>query len=297
MLNALLERIHPEMLEAVVSRLYGRATSSFYRMGEEACRAHVDTTLTALRRDLAAGKQDALRECTQGLLEELSGEGLIFADLKFFAQTLRKVVQSTLEASSEASSAIGPGDWRQPVDDWFFELVLVSTMRFLARREEYLQKRTVKFELERLESQLGELQDALAEKTQLLEVIRQASTPIAPVVRGILVVPLVGMFDTFRAEVLTEKLLEEVSRLHARAVILDISGVPVFDTESAQLIIRLARAVRLLGTEIFLVGMSPENARTIVELGIDLVGLKTLGTLQAGLAQALVLQRLKITSF
>lgn len=126
--------------------------------------------------------------------------------------------------------------------------------------------------------------------------IRQASTPIAPVVRGILVVPLVGVFDAFRAEVLTEKLLEEVARVHARSVILDISGVPMFDTESAQLIIRLARTVRLLGTEIILVGMSPGNARTIVDLGIDLVGLRTLGTLQDGLAQALVLQRLQIVA-
>jgi rsbT co-antagonist protein RsbR len=113
-------------------------------------------------------------------------------------------------------------------------------------------------------------------------------------VQGIHVVPLVGMFDAFRAELLTEKLLHEVARVHARAVILDISGVPVFDTEAAQLIIRLARAVRLLGTEVIVVGMSSENARTIVELGVDLSGLATLGTLQDGVAHALLRQRLEI---
>ncbi|MFV8756166.1 STAS domain-containing protein [Nannocystaceae bacterium ST9] len=276
------------IVDSVSDRLSARPTSVFGRLGAERWRAYVFGLLDALARDLAAGKREVVRQATQSLIEGLSGEGLTFADLRFLAQTLRARVH---EAMQDEPDAI---ELRPQIDEWFFELVLVLTMRFMARREEFLQARTVKLELQQLESQLGDLQSALEEKTRLLEVIRQASTPIAPVVQGILVVPLVGMFDTFRAEMLTERLLSEVSRVHARAVILDISGVPVLDTQSAQLIIRLARSVRLLGTEIFVVGMSPDNARTIVALAVDLRGLRTLGTLQDGLAQALVLQRLRI---
>jgi anti-anti-sigma regulatory factor len=78
--------------------------------------------------------------------------------------------------------------------------------------------------------------------------------------------------------------------------ILDISGVPVFDTDAAQLIIRLARLVGLLGAKIILVGMTPNNARTIVDLGIDLDQIVTSHALQDGLRTALALQRMKIVS-
>jgi rsbT co-antagonist protein RsbR len=52
--------------------------------------------------------------------------------------------------------------------------------------------------------------------------------------------------------------------------------------------------VRLLGATLILVGLSPGVAATIVELGVDLTGLVTLGTLQAGLAHALKLRKLQI---
>jgi anti-anti-sigma factor len=281
-----LEQHHSAIVEAVTARLFARKTSAFRRMGEDACRAQVEAAVGALRDDLESGKRDAVRAAVQALVEGLADANLTFADLRFFALTLREVLRSAVEAE--------PADLRLRVDDWCFELVLVCTMHFTIQREELLQKRSMKLELHQLESQLAELKAALGEKTRLLEMIRQASTPIAPVVEGIVVVPLVGMFDAFRAELLTEKLLHECSRLRARAVILDISGVPVFDTHAAQLIIRLAHAVRLLGTELILVGMSPETARTIIDLGIDLTHLKTLATLQDGLAQALLRQRLRI---
>ena len=281
-----LEQQHPAIVETATARLCGRSTSAFGRLGEQACRAHVDAIFGALRVDLASGKRDALRTTVQALIEELAGIGMTFSDLRFFAQTLREIVLRVVESDT--------AELRLQVDDWLFELVLVCSMNFAVQREELLQKRSVKLELQQLESQLSELKVALGEKTQLLEVIRQASTPIAPVVAGILVVPLVGVFDAFRAQLVTEKLLHEVSSARARAVILDVTGVPVFDTEAAQLIIRLASTVRLLGAEMILVGMSPENARTIVDLGIDLARFKTFGTLQAGLAQALLQQRLRI---
>jgi rsbT co-antagonist protein RsbR len=266
--------------DSVVAALLARTSRIFNHVGEEVCRGHVDAMLAALERDLAAGKPQAIRAAARALVEDLAGRGLTFSDLRFFVQTFRDSVREVLSSAE--------------LEDWLFELVQLCTMRFIVAREDQLQQRSVKLELSRLESQLSDLTAALEEKTRLLEVIRQASTPIVPVVRGIHVVPLVGMFDSFRARVLTEKLLNEVARVHARVVILDISGVPVFDTDVAQLIIRLARAVRLLGTEIFMVGMSAQNARTIVELGVDLSGLQTFGTLQDGVAQALVLQGLRI---
>lgn len=286
---AWLERSQAGLVDELSRRLPSRAGSIFRVVGEVVCRSLAEQAIEALRRDLQAGKREAVRELAQALLRELATKGLNFADLRFFAQTLRTIVHASAEASSEVEA-----EQRRRIDDWMFDLLLVSTMHFMSQREESLQERAAQLEVRQMESQLSELKAAFEEKTQLLELIRQASTPIAPVVDGILVVPLVGVFDAFRAEILTEKLLQSVTTARARVVILDITGVPVFDAEAAQLVIRLAQAVRLLGSEMMLVGVSSEIARTIVELGVDLKGLKTLGTLQTGLAQALAVRRLKI---
>jgi anti-anti-sigma factor len=283
-----LDRSLSLLADGVTDQLVSRASSVFGRVGRDVCRQHVVALLDAVRSDLVAGKREALRGVVQSMIAELFARDLTFADLRHLAQTLRKRLIEAVEPDPDS------GDLLRALDGWLFDLVLVLTMGFVAGRDEIQQKQTAKHEIQRLESQLGDLQAALEEKTHLLEIIRQASTPIAPVVEGILVVPLVGTFDSIRAENLTEKLLQEVARVHAKAAILDISGVPVFDTTAAQLIIRLARAVRLLGTDVFLVGMSPETARTIVALDVDMSGLRTLGTLRDGLAQALVLQRMKI---
>lgn len=285
---AWLDESRARLVAELADRMSEKTGSAFRVVGVEVCRRHADAAVAALRADLSANKRDAGRAAVLALVDELAPTGLSFADLRFYVQSLRRLALAALaDAPSEA-------DARPQVEEWCFELALVVATRFVVRREQALQEQAAKLEIEKLESQLDELSAALAEKTRLIEMIRQASTPIVPVVEGILVVPLVGVFDSFRAGILTEKLLQEVARMRARVVIVDISGVPLFDGEAAQLVIRLTQAVRLLGTTMILVGVSPAIAGTIVALGVDLSGLKTLGTLQDGLGHALALQRLAI---
>jgi len=276
--------------DGLATQLTTRKGSAFRVIGESATRAYAAALLVALRTDLQTGTHEAIRDAVLTLVEELSPKGLKFSDLRLFANGLRTLVLAAFDTTS------GPEASQRQIEAWFFELMTLCSVRYLAQQEANIQERAEKLEVTRLESQLGELKAAFEEKTRLLEVIRQASTPIAPVVNGILVVPLVGFFDAFRAEVLTEKLLQEVARAGTAVVILDISGVPVFDTNAAALTIRLAQALRLLGAEMILVGVSPRVARTIVELGIDFAGLRTRSTLQDGLSLALQARRLKITS-
>ena len=278
------EAARAEIVDAVARRLSARTGSVFSDAGEAACRAHLETSLTALRDDLETHKFAAQRAAALALVEDMSPRGLGFADLRSFVQSLRAAV---LAAPALAGQ-------RSEVEAWFFELAMVSTMRFVAHREAVIQEQAARLEVEHLESQLGELKAAFAEKTELLERIRQSSTPVAPVVEGILVVPLVGLFDAMRAELLTDRLLQEVTRARASVVILDISGVPAFDAQAAELIVRLAGAARLLGAALILVGVSPATARTMVEMAVELRGLRTMGSLQDGLALALRMRRLKI---
>ena len=117
--------------------------------------------------------------------------------------------------------------------------------------------------------------------------IRELSTPIIPVYAGILVLPLVGAIDSRRATEVTERLLEAIAAEQAETVIIDITGVSMIDTSTANHLLMTTRAAGLLGSHVVLVGMGPEVAQTIVQLGIELQGLTTLANLQAGIAYAL----------
>lgn len=280
------EAVKTSLTEAFARRLSARAGSVFRIIGEDACGSLASATLAAFHEDLTNNRREAVRVVMRDLVQGLSPRGLGFADLRLFAQSLRTLVQGAVDEAQQSDAA----EQRQ-IDHWLYEVLMVGTMGFVAQREQVALDLAAKQEVRRLESQLVELQQAFAEKTHLLEVLRQASTPIAPVADGILVVPLVGVFDTFRAQLLTEKLLQRVAVAQSSVVIVDISGVPMFDIEAAQLVIRLAQAVRLLGTEMILVGVSATIARAIIELDVDLGGLRTLGTLQDGLAKAQVLKQ------
>jgi rsbT co-antagonist protein RsbR len=108
-----------------------------------------------------------------------------------------------------------------------------------------------------------------------------------PVQEGILVMPLIGAIDSERAALLMDSLLRAIERHRARIVIMDVTGVPLVDSQVAQTLMQAADAARLLGTKTILVGVRPELAQTIVGLGLDLRGLVTCADLQSGVGYAL----------
>lgn len=124
--------------------------------------------------------------------------------------------------------------------------------------------------------------------------IRELSTPLLPLYDGILALSLVGTIDSHRAGQILEALLTGISAQQAEVVIIDITGVPVVDTSVAQHLIQSARAARLLGAHVVLVGIGPEIAQTLTQLGADLSGITTRANLQAGVQYALELRGLAI---
>lgn len=124
-------------------------------------------------------------------------------------------------------------------------------------------------------------------RTNLLETIRELSTPVLPIHDGVLVVPLVGHMDSQRSSQLTEALLSSIERHRAEMVIIDITGLEIIDTAVASHLIQTTQAAALLGTECVLVGIAPSIARTLVQIGVDFGTLTTRRDLQAGMAYAL----------
>ncbi|MGV3487468.1 MAG: STAS domain-containing protein [Tuberibacillus sp.] len=124
----------------------------------------------------------------------------------------------------------------------------------------------------------------------------ELSAPLIPVIDKIAVMPLIGSIDTERARYIMENVLNGVIAHRAEVVLIDITGVPIVDTVVAHHIIQVQEAVRLLGAECILVGIRPEIAQTIVQLGIGLGQFPTRSTLQKGMEYALQITKRKIVS-
>ncbi|WP_158738593.1 RsbT co-antagonist protein RsbRA [Alteribacillus sp. YIM 98480] len=124
--------------------------------------------------------------------------------------------------------------------------------------------------------------------------LKELSAPLIPVFEKISVMPLIGTIDTERAKLIMENLLEGIIEHRSQVVLIDITGVPVVDTMVAHHIIQASEAVRLVGAECILVGIRPEIAQTIVNLGIDLGKFPTRSTLRKGIETGLELTQRKI---
>jgi rsbT co-antagonist protein RsbR len=109
-------------------------------------------------------------------------------------------------------------------------------------------------------------------------------------------VPLIGTLDSQRTNVFMERLLERIVQTRAQSVLLDITGVPTIDTQTAQHLIDTIAAVRLLGSQVIMTGVRPAIAQTLVHLGIDLSGVTTRTSMAAGLKVALSTQDKRIVS-
>ncbi|WP_437952297.1 STAS domain-containing protein [Sorangium sp. So ce296] len=104
------------------------------------------------------------------------------------------------------------------------------------------------------------------------------------------VIPMFVAFidrDGILQEQAMEKLLDGIVQHQFHTAIVDVTGVRNVDAESADALLRIARAARLLGAQLMLTGINPDTAQTLVELGVDLTGITTRSTLQSGIAHAL----------
>src|SRR5699024_5521422 len=124
--------------------------------------------------------------------------------------------------------------------------------------------------------------------------LQELSAPLIPVMDNVTIMPLVGTIDTERAKLIMENLLDGVIKHNSEVVLIDITGVPVVDTMVAHHIIQAAGAVRLVSSTCILVGIRPEIAQTIVNLGIDLNRFPTKSSLRKGFDAALEMTGHKI---
>ena len=118
------------------------------------------------------------------------------------------------------------------------------------------------------------------------ESIRELSTPVLQIRERLLLLPIIGVIDSQRARLITEGLLRSIRSSRAKVVVMDITGVATIDSKVANHLLQTVTAARLMGASVIVSGLSPEVAQALVQLGIDLGKLNTIGDLQGGIEQA-----------
>ena len=118
------------------------------------------------------------------------------------------------------------------------------------------------------------------------EAIRELSTPVLQVRERLLILPIIGLIDPHRARQLTEQLLRGIRANRAKVVVIDITGVAAMDASVANHLVLTVESARLLGARVIVTGLSPEIAQTLVNIGVDLGKMNTVGDLQGGIEEA-----------
>src|SRR5512142_4921 len=118
------------------------------------------------------------------------------------------------------------------------------------------------------------------------EELRATSTPITQIWDGVLTLPIIGTLDSSRTMLVMEALLNRIAKDHARAVVMDLTGVKNIDSQVSHHLIQMVRAVQLMGSDAIITGIHPEIARALVSLNIDLNNVTTRASLSDGLKEA-----------
>ncbi len=144
-----------------------------------------------------------------------------------------------------------------------------------------------------LDNYVKEREEIVSQQSRAL---LELSTPIMKLWEGIILLPMVGVIDTQRARQLIERLLSAIVKFEAEVAILDLTGVPVVDTQVARHLIKTVNAATMLGCQPLITGISADAAQTLAELGIDLGGVRTRGTLRTGIQEAFQIIGLRVIS-
>src|SRR5947207_8059980 len=120
---------------------------------------------------------------------------------------------------------------------------------------------------------------------QQQESIRELSTPVLQIRERLLLLPIIGVIDTQRARLITESLLRSIRANRAKVVVMDITGVATIDSKVSNHLLQTVTAARLMGAFVIATGLSSEVAQSLVQLGMELNRLNTVGDLQGGIEE------------
>jgi rsbT co-antagonist protein RsbR len=256
-LVAYLRERRPELLEAWVKRI---ADAQLLRvMSSE----EVFTEMTAVYDNyvdaLETGSVEALRAYARALSERIIHRGVETHEVLGLVLLLRDVLGRALFVRHQGD----PEHLNRVLDAYepaANRIAVTVGVSFVAERERVIREQQA--------------------------AIRELSTPVLQVRGRLLILPIIGVLDSQRARQLTEQLLGAIQTNRAKVVVIDITGVASIDETVANHLVQTVEASRLMGASAILTGLSSGIAQTLVDLGVDLGSMRTVGDLQGGLEEA-----------
>jgi rsbT antagonist protein RsbS len=101
---------------------------------------------------------------------------------------------------------------------------------------------------------------------------------------GHLIASIHTALDDSQLERFQRDLIDQIGRRRARGVVIDVGALDVLDSFACHTLRKLAKVARLRGAEIVVVGIAPDVAFAMVQLGTTLDGLHTALDLEEGIA-------------
>ncbi|WP_010172052.1 STAS domain-containing protein [Bacillus coahuilensis] len=105
------------------------------------------------------------------------------------------------------------------------------------------------------------------QKQKQTKLIDELSTPILKLWDGILVFPIVGSLNEERSKKLVEVALNRIIKDRAEHILLDLSSLNTMDEVSIHYLYQLVDTIRLVGSEAYLVGITPELTLSLINKG------------------------------
>lgn len=186
---------------------------------------------------------------------------------------------------ADAGAVIEDGDDELSAVEWGLGMMLADLQELRAADLEKTGQLEAALRQSRMQAR--ELEAALQVVENQRLSIAELSTPVLELWEDVVAMPIIGVVDTRRSADIMDKLLQTVASRQSRFVILDITGVEIVDTKTADHLIKVARAARLLGAVCLLSGVRPAVAQTLVEIGVDLASIVTVATLRDALRECL----------
>lgn len=252
MVPELLKNNEQELLKEWIAL---QIASSKKELNEHSLRQASQEFLTALQKAAQTGLTDVDSPSwseVKGVLSDISRtralQGYSPSETAIFVLSLKEPVFNRLRKEIGADAQqLGDEIWS--VTKLIDKLALFTVETFQKNREEIIRR----------------------QQQEMLEL----STPVIRLWDGILAIPLIGTLDSARTQLIMESLLQTIVDTNSKIAILDITGVPTVDTQTAQHLIKTVAAARLMGAECIISGIRPQIAQTIVHLGIEITDVQT----------------------
>jgi rsbT co-antagonist protein RsbR len=274
LLSSILEKHESSLLDEWIKAQMSSSSSRSEHISESALRQPCKEFLGALQRGIQSDSwslQSPSWADVRSFLGDLSRtralQGFSPVETATFVFSFKQALFSRLRKEVKEIDTLGEQVWL--ATELLDQLGLYTTEIYQRSREEVIRR----------------------QQQEMMEL----STPVIRIWEGVLAIPLIGTLDSSRTQMIMENLLQTIVETNSKIAILDITGVPTVDTQTAQHLIKTVSAARLMGAECIISGIRPQIAQTIVHLGIEITDVSTKASMADAVLMALSRQGWQIT--